>query len=47
LTPITTVYPPEELKVKLSEEQHFLKRVLGSEKVFIIGSENELEELAG
>ena len=42
-----TVYPPEELKVNLSEEQHFLKRVLGSEKVFIIGSENELEELAG
>jgi predicted nucleotidyltransferase len=41
-----SVYPPTEFKAKLSEEQHFLKSVLNSPKIFIIGNENELDELA-
>jgi hypothetical protein len=41
-----SVYPPEEFKAKLSEEQHFIKSVLNSPKIFIIGDKNELDELA-
>ena len=41
-----SVYPPGEFKAKLSEEQHFLKSVLNSPKIFIIGNKNELDELA-
>jgi predicted nucleotidyltransferase len=41
-----SVYPPGEFKAKLSEEQHFIKSVLNSPKIFIIGDKNELDELA-
>ena len=41
-----SVYPPGEFKTRLSEKQHFIKSVLNSSKIFIIGNNNELEELA-
>jgi predicted nucleotidyltransferase len=41
-----SVYPPEEVKAKLSEKQHFLRSVLDSPKIFIIGNKNELDRLA-
>jgi predicted nucleotidyltransferase len=41
-----SVYPLGEFKAKLSEEQHFIKSVLNSPKIFIIGEKNELDELA-
>ena len=41
-----SVYPPGEFKARLSEKQHFLRSVLNSPKIFIIGNQNELEELA-
>jgi len=41
-----SVYPLAEFKAKLSEEQHFIKSVLNSPKIFIIGDNNELDELA-
>ena len=41
-----TVYPSEEFKSKLAEGHHFLKTVLNASKLFLIGDENELEELA-
>ena len=40
------VYPPEEFRSKLAEGHHFLKTVLSAPKIFLIGNENELEELA-
>ena len=40
------VYPLEEFKAKVSSEQHFIKRVLNSEKIFLIGHKDELDELA-
>ena len=40
------VYPPGEFKAKLSADQHFIKSVLNSPKIFIIGNKNELDELA-
>jgi predicted nucleotidyltransferase len=42
-----SVYPPGEVKAGLSEKQHFLSTVIDSPKIFIIGSKNELDELAG
>jgi len=41
-----SVYPPEEFKSKLAQGHHFLKSVLNGPKIFLIGDENELEELA-
>ncbi len=40
------VYPPGEFKEKLSADQHFIKSVLSSPKIFLIGNKNELDELA-
>lgn len=40
------VYPPAEFRSKLTEGHHFLKTVLSAPKIFLIGNENELEELA-
>ena len=40
-----TVYPPDEFKSKLAGGHHFLKTVLNGPKLFLIGDENELEEL--
>jgi Fe2+ or Zn2+ uptake regulation protein len=33
-------------KAKISKKQHFIKSVLNSPKIFIIGDQNELDELA-
>ena len=41
-----TVYPPGEFQTKLSADQHFIKSVLSSPKIFLIGNKNELDELA-
>lgn len=41
-----SVYPPGEFKAKLSADQHFIKSVLNSTKIFLIGNKNELDELA-
>jgi predicted nucleotidyltransferase len=41
-----SVYPPAEFRSKLAEGHHFLKTVLSAPKIFLIGNENELEELA-
>lgn len=41
-----TVYPPEEFTSKLVAGEHFLGRVVEGEKLFVLGSERELEGLA-
>jgi predicted nucleotidyltransferase len=41
-----TVYPPDEFRAKLGAKQHFLRTVLKSEKIFLIGDELELARLA-
>jgi len=41
-----TIYPPDEYKSKVEQNHHFLKSVLGEEKIFIIGDEHELKRLA-
>jgi predicted nucleotidyltransferase len=41
------VYPITEFKQKAKEDHHFVKNVLDGEKIFIIGSDSELERLAG
>ena len=41
-----SVYPLGEFTSKISEGQHFLKSVLNSPKIFLIGNKNELDELA-
>jgi predicted nucleotidyltransferase len=41
-----SVYPPAEFRSKLAEGHHFLKTVLSAPKIFLIGNENDLEELA-
>jgi len=42
-----TVYSIHEFKRKLAEGNHFLNAVLGGKKVFLIGNEDELREMAG
>ncbi len=39
------VYPAQELRSKLEGGHHFLTTVLADEKIFIIGTQNELGEL--
>jgi len=41
-----TVYPPSEFRSKLAASHHFLKTVLNEERIFLIGSEDELAKLA-
>ena len=40
-----TVYPPAELRSKLEGGHHFLTAVLADEKIFVIGTQDELGEL--
>jgi predicted nucleotidyltransferase len=40
-----TVYPVDELAVKVHAGHHFLKQVLSSDKLFLIGDEHELTAL--
>lgn len=42
-----TVYSIDEFKRKLEEGNHFLRAVLDGKKVFLIGNEDELREMAG
>jgi len=42
-----TVYSIHEFKKKLEEGNHFLNAVLAGKKVFLIGNEDELREMAG
>jgi len=41
-----TVYPADEFRSKVAAGHHFLMRVLGQPKVFLIGNKNRLERLA-
>jgi uncharacterized protein len=40
------VYPVEELQKKINNDTHFVKSVLEGEKIFLMGDENELTDLA-
>ena len=40
-----TVYPVVEFQKKLADGQHFLTRVVGEPKVFVVGDDRELERL--
>jgi predicted nucleotidyltransferase len=40
-----TVFPPREFSAKIERKNHFLRSVLAAEKIFVLGSEHELEEL--
>lgn len=42
-----TAYSIHEFKRKLEDGNHFLNAVIDSKKVFLIGNENELREMAG
>jgi predicted nucleotidyltransferase len=42
----TSFYPPKEFRAKLAAAEPFLKRVLADRKIFLIGGEDELGELA-
>ncbi len=42
-----TVYPVAELQDRLKARDHFISRVLERPKIMLIGTENELERLAG
>ncbi|MCP4656079.1 MAG: ArsR family transcriptional regulator [bacterium] len=39
------VYPAEEIRSKLEDEHHFLTTVLADKKIFVVGTQNELEKL--
>jgi predicted nucleotidyltransferase len=41
-----TVYLPSEFAEKLARRNHFLRSVLAKEKIFVVGTAHELEELA-
>jgi hypothetical protein len=40
-----TVYPRDEFKARLSKGNHFLRSVVRTPKVFLIGTEHELRRL--
>ena len=42
-----TVYSVSEFKAKLAQRNHFLNSVLRSEKIFLIGNEDELRKVGG
>ena len=41
------VYPVSEFKRKVREDRHFVRTVVESEKIFLIGDQHELAKLAG
>ena len=41
-----TIYPPKEFKKKIKQKNHFLRTILKSRMIFLIGSENDLTRLA-
>ena len=42
-----TLYSPRELGTRLAAGHHFLRSVLGAEKLFVIGHESDLEAIVG
>lgn len=42
-----TVYPPEEFMEKSKSGNHFIRTVLTGQKIFVIGTSDDLRELAG
>lgn len=42
-----TVYPPKEFVSRVASGDHFVTSVLAGPKLFLIGSEHDLEQLAG
>jgi predicted nucleotidyltransferase len=43
----STIYPAAEFRMRLMHGEHFASRVLERPKIMLIGSENDLERLAG
>jgi DNA-binding transcriptional ArsR family regulator len=41
-----TIYPGEELRMRLTDREHFVTQVMDGPKIILIGSENDLERLA-
>jgi predicted nucleotidyltransferase len=41
-----TVYSPSEFAEKVARKNHFLRSVLAKEKIFVVGTAHDLEELA-
>ncbi len=41
-----TIYPGEELRMRLTDREHFITQVMDGPKIILIGSENDLERLA-
>jgi DNA-binding transcriptional ArsR family regulator len=41
-----TVYSPAEFRSRIQQQAHFLKTVLGEEKLFVIGTQDDLAKLA-
>jgi len=41
------LYSEEEFRGKLEEGNHFIREVLSGPKIWIIGSQDELEKMAG
>jgi DNA-binding transcriptional ArsR family regulator len=41
-----TIYPGEELRMRLTDREHFVTEVMDGPKIILIGSENDLERLA-
>jgi predicted nucleotidyltransferase len=41
------VYPPEEFKSKAKEGHHFIRAVLKSDKIFLLGDEDDLRRVVG
>jgi predicted nucleotidyltransferase len=42
-----TVYPVDEFRSRIAEEHYFIRSVLDSPKIFVIGDEHELARLVG
>ena len=40
-----TLYRPQEFKDRIQHEAHFLKSVLGEERLFVIGTQDDLAKL--
>ncbi len=42
----STIYPGEELRMRLTDREHFVTQVMDGPKIILIGSENDLKRLA-
>ncbi len=42
-----SVYPPEEVATKARSGHHFITKVMAREKLFVVGSQHELDEVVG